>query len=52
VDITRPRPEPELVLSSPALIGVAFDPAGGVVLASNDTLWRLEVGVKPLLGST
>lgn len=52
VDITRPRPEPELVLSSPALVGVAFDPAGGVVLASNDTLWRLEVELKPLTGST
>jgi hypothetical protein len=23
-------------------VGVAFDSAGGVVLASNDTVWRLE----------
>ena len=52
VDVTRDRPTPELVLSSPALIGVAFDPAGGVVLASNDTLWRLEVALRPLGGST
>jgi hypothetical protein len=27
---------------------VAFDPAGGVVLASNDTIWKLDVGLKPL----
>jgi len=52
VNVTRERPVPELVLSSPALVGVAFDPAGGVVLASNDTLWRLEVGLKPLAVSS
>ena len=46
VDVTRAQPEPELVLSAPALVGVAFDPAGGVVLASNDTIWRLDVGVR------
>jgi sugar lactone lactonase YvrE len=48
LDVTKDRPEPELVLSAPALVGVAFDPAGGVVLASNDTLWRLEVNLRPL----
>ena len=48
VDLSGKHEAPELVLSAPALIGVAFDPAGGVVLASNDTLWRLEVNLRPL----
>ena len=33
---------PELVLSGAGLVGVAFDPLGGLVVASNDTAWRLE----------
>jgi hypothetical protein len=36
------------VLSAPALVGVAIDPEGGLVLASNDTVWRLDVPLKPL----
>jgi sugar lactone lactonase YvrE len=36
-------PAPELVVAAPALIGVAIDTAGGIVLASNDTVWRLDV---------
>lgn len=48
LDVKQSSAQPELVLSAPALVGVAFDPAGGVVLASNDTLWRLEVGIRPL----
>jgi hypothetical protein len=36
------------LLSAPMLTGIAFDPAGGVVLASSDTLWRLDVPVSPL----
>jgi sugar lactone lactonase YvrE len=52
LDVTRAKAEPELVLSAPALVGVAFDPAGGVILASNDTLWRLEVPLKPLQSAT
>lgn len=47
VDIHNPAHEPELLMSAPALIGVAFDPEGGVVLASNDTVWRLDVDVRP-----
>lgn len=47
IDLKQAKPEPELVLSAPALVGLAFDPAGGVVLASNDTLWRLEVNMRP-----
>ncbi len=33
---------PQLVLSGAGLVGVAFDPLGGLVVASNDTAWRLE----------
>jgi streptogramin lyase len=32
---------PELVLSGPGLVGVAFDKRGGVVVASNSTAYRL-----------
>ncbi len=32
---------PELVLSGPGLVGVAFDPRGGVVVCSDDTAFRL-----------
>ena len=33
---------PMLALSAPTLVGVAFDPLGGMVLASSETIWRLE----------
>ena len=33
---------PQLVLSGAGLVGVAFDPLGGLVVASNDTAWRLD----------
>lgn len=33
--------EPELVLSGPGLVGVAFNPRGDIVVASNDTAYRL-----------
>src|SRR5207245_1035044 len=32
---------PELVLAGPGLVGVAFDPRGGVVVCSNETAYRL-----------
>ncbi len=32
--------EPELVVSGPALVGVAVHPAGGYVVATSDTLFR------------
>jgi sugar lactone lactonase YvrE len=32
---------PELVLTGPGLVGVAFDQIGGVVVCSNDTAYRL-----------
>ena len=37
----------ELVVAVPAIIGVAFDPDGGIVMASNDTIWRLDVDCRP-----
>jgi sugar lactone lactonase YvrE len=33
--------EPELMLSGPGLVGVAFGPGGGLVVCSNDTAYRL-----------
>ena len=36
-----PSGAPELVLAAPGLIGVAFDTSGGMVVASNDTAYRL-----------
>jgi sugar lactone lactonase YvrE len=36
-----PDRDPELVLAGPALVGVAFDSAGALVVASNDTAYRL-----------
>lgn len=34
---------PELVLAGPGLVGVAFDPRGGLVVCSNDTAYRLSL---------
>jgi len=39
---------PELVVAAPALVGLAFDPAGGLVLASNEALWRFDDYLAPL----
>src|SRR5688572_20584353 len=33
--------EPELVLAGAGLVGVAFDPRGGIVVCSNETAYRL-----------
>jgi sugar lactone lactonase YvrE len=40
---------PEQVLVGGSLIGLAFDPHGGLVLASNDTAYRLNVPLRGLL---
>jgi sugar lactone lactonase YvrE len=37
--------EPEMVLAGPGLIGVAFDPHGGMIVCSNDTAYRLSRSV-------
>jgi sugar lactone lactonase YvrE len=34
--------EPSLVVAASTLVGVAFDPRGGFVVASNDTAWRFS----------
>ncbi len=44
----RSEGKPELVLAGPSLVGVAFDPAGGLVVSSNDTAYRLQVAIRPL----
>ena len=33
----------ELVLAAASLVGVAFGPGGGIVVASNDTAYRLSL---------
>jgi len=49
----RIRPDaphaPELMLSGGALIGLAFDPHGGIALAATEKVYRLAVGLKGLL---
>ena len=45
--VDRPDPEPECVLAGDGLVGVAFDPHGGIVVVSNATAYRLEVPVRP-----
>lgn len=42
---------PQLVLSAPALVGVAFAPTGGLIVASADTVWWLESTLKPFVPS-
>lgn len=49
LDVSTPGATPELVLSAPALVGLAFDPAGGLIAASSDTLWRIDCDLKPLV---
>jgi hypothetical protein len=34
--------EPELVLAGPSLVGLAFDPHGGLAVCTNDTAFRLN----------
>ena len=36
------------VLSAGGLVGLAFDPAGGLIVVSADTAYRLEVPLRPL----
>jgi len=47
LDVTQSKPQPELVLAAPSLVGVALAPDGGLVVCSNDTVWRLECQLTP-----
>ena len=38
----------ELIVAGQSLVGVAFNPKGGLVVTSNDTAYRLEVPIRPL----
>ena len=46
--IDRPEP-PQQVIAGGGLIGLAFDPRGGLVLVSQDTAYRLNVNLRGLL---
>lgn len=46
----QPAP-PEQVVVGGALIGLAFDPRGGLVLASSDTVYRLNVPLQGVLAA-
>jgi sugar lactone lactonase YvrE len=34
---------PELIASGAGLVGLAFEPSGGLIVASNETAWRLKL---------
>ncbi len=38
----------ERVLVAGALVGLAFDPGGGLVVAGPDTLWRFDLPLRPM----
>jgi sugar lactone lactonase YvrE len=40
---------PELLMSGGPLIGLAFDPHGGIAVAAAETVYRLSVGIRGLL---
>ena len=42
--------ERERVVEGGSLIGLAFDPLGGLALASNDTVYRFEGSLRPIFG--
>jgi sugar lactone lactonase YvrE len=46
VDLTR-RDAPERVVVGGALIGLAFDPRGGLALAASETVYRIQCDLRP-----
>jgi sugar lactone lactonase YvrE len=48
IRLDAPR-APELMLSGGSLIGLAFDPHGGIALATSETVYRLGVPLRGLL---
>lgn len=49
IDVNVADPVPELVAATPVVVGLAFDPSGGLNVASADTIWRFDV---PLAAAT
>ena len=49
LDVSMSGGSPEFVLAAPSLVGLAFDPAGGLIASSGDTLWRVDCDLKPLV---
>jgi sugar lactone lactonase YvrE len=39
----------ELIVAGQSLVGVAFNPGGGLIVSSNDTAYRLDVPIRPLM---
>lgn len=52
IDVNDESPRAQLLAATPVAVGLAFDPAGGMVVASSDTIWRLDVPVKGVLGAS
>ena len=48
LDVSRADPDAELVLGAASIVGVCFDPDGGMLVASADTVWRLDCTLQPL----
>ena len=42
----------DCVLSGGALLGLAFDPFGGLVVSSSDTIYRLNIPLRGILPVT
>jgi sugar lactone lactonase YvrE len=49
LDVSQPAADAELVLTAPSLVGVCFDPDGGLLVASADTVWRINCPLQPLV---
>lgn len=45
----RPDGSTELIVAGQSLVGVAFNPNGGLIVSSNDTAYRLDVAIRPLV---
>jgi sugar lactone lactonase YvrE len=43
LDVSVQDPSAELVAATPVVVGLAFDPTGGLNVASADTIWRFDV---------
>jgi len=44
----RPDGSTELIVAGQSLVGVAFNPNGGLIVSSNHTAYRLDVAIRPL----